>query len=287
MENKATTFKTTGRVVTPLIYLQLGQVSTVVISSPSIAKQVLNTHDPAFANRAQLTSSNIMFYNNNDIAFSQYGNYRRQMRKICIVEILSMKMVKSFREIRQDELSSLISLIRSMKGSPVNMTDKIFWFTNSITCKAAFGNMFKDRDEFMKLMKEDSDLVFARSAIAFATSEGLAFAIYSLHLRRVPGPALVPIYDKEFAFSESQCSQLRTTLRICKVGAGQAVIANAINGSHLRKDQSSYLQTIRRKCGESRFVRPILEPALAVREFKQLASSYSETRGRYAGVHRL
>ncbi|OIT40691.1 cytochrome p450 71d7 [Nicotiana attenuata] len=138
----------------PLMYLQLEQVPTVVISSPSIAKKVLKTHDLAFANRAQLTSSNIIFYNNKDIVLSQYDDYWRQMRKICIVELLSTKMAESFCAIRQDELSSLIASIRSMKGSPVNMTEKIFWFTNSITCRAAFGRTFKDRDEFMKLMKE-------------------------------------------------------------------------------------------------------------------------------------
>ncbi|KAG5601116.1 hypothetical protein H5410_032486 [Solanum commersonii] len=59
----------------PLMYLQMGQVPTVVISSPSMAKQVLKTHDLAFVNRPQLTSTNIIFYNNKDIAFSQYGDY--------------------------------------------------------------------------------------------------------------------------------------------------------------------------------------------------------------------
>ncbi|KAK6786687.1 hypothetical protein RDI58_015212 [Solanum bulbocastanum] len=53
-------------------------------------------------------------------------------------------MVKSFSTIRKDEISSLISSIRFTKGSPVNMTEKIFWFTNSVTCSAAFRKMFKD-----------------------------------------------------------------------------------------------------------------------------------------------
>ncbi|KAG5601223.1 hypothetical protein H5410_032593 [Solanum commersonii] len=46
------------------------------------------------------------------------------MRKICIVELLSAKMVKSFRGIRREELSSLISSIRSTRGSKINMTEK-------------------------------------------------------------------------------------------------------------------------------------------------------------------
>uniref|UniRef100_M1BR19 Cytochrome P450 n=1 Tax=Solanum tuberosum TaxID=4113 RepID=M1BR19_SOLTU len=119
-----------------------------------MAKQVLKTHDLAFANRPQLTSTNIIFYNNKDIAFSQYGDYWRQMRKICILELLSTKMVKSFGAIRQDELSSLISSLRSMSGSTINMTEKIFLLSNCITCRSAFGKICKDRDEFITIMKE-------------------------------------------------------------------------------------------------------------------------------------
>ncbi|KAK6788963.1 hypothetical protein RDI58_012762 [Solanum bulbocastanum] len=79
------------------------------------------------------------------------------MRKICIVEFLSVKMVKSFSGIRQDELSSLISSIRSTRGGAtvlINMSEKKFWFTNSVTCRSAFGKICKGKNEFITLMKE-------------------------------------------------------------------------------------------------------------------------------------
>ncbi|XP_049379017.1 premnaspirodiene oxygenase-like [Solanum stenotomum] len=138
----------------PLMYLQMGQVPTVVISSPSMAKQVLKTHDLAFVNRPQLTSTNIIFYNNKDIAFSQYGDYWRQMRKICTIELLCTKMVKSYGAVREDELSSLISSIRSTMGNTINMTQIIFLFSNSIICRSAFGKICKNRDEFLTILKE-------------------------------------------------------------------------------------------------------------------------------------
>ncbi|KAM3376239.1 hypothetical protein P3S68_014954 [Capsicum galapagoense] len=99
----------------PLMYLQLGEVPVVVISSPIIAKEVLRTHDRAFVDRPKLTSTKILFYNCKDIKFTQYGDYWRQMRRICIIELLSAKMVKSFSAIREDELSNVISSIRSMR----------------------------------------------------------------------------------------------------------------------------------------------------------------------------
>ncbi|KAM3308754.1 hypothetical protein P3S67_010498 [Capsicum chacoense] len=148
------TFRSLAQKYGPLMYLQLGEVPTVVISSPSMAKEVLKTHDLTFATRPEFISTKIIFYNYKDIGFCPYGDYWRQMRKICIIELLSAKMVKSFNAIRQDELSRLISSIRSMKGSAINMREKIFRFTNCVTCRSAFGKICVDRDEFITILKE-------------------------------------------------------------------------------------------------------------------------------------
>ncbi|KAM3218082.1 hypothetical protein P3L10_022611 [Capsicum annuum] len=67
------------------------------------------------------------------------------MRKICMAELLSTKMIKSFSAICEDELSNLSSSIRSMRGSTVNITEKISWFTNPVTCRSAFGKICRDR----------------------------------------------------------------------------------------------------------------------------------------------
>ncbi|KAG5611356.1 hypothetical protein H5410_022637 [Solanum commersonii] len=96
----------------PLMHLQLGEVSAVVVTSPEMAKQVLKTHDIAFASRPKLLSMDIICYNRRDIAFSPYGEYWRQMRKICIMEVLSAKNVRSFSSIRHDEVVRLIDSIQ-------------------------------------------------------------------------------------------------------------------------------------------------------------------------------
>ncbi|KAK4718073.1 hypothetical protein R3W88_016411 [Solanum pinnatisectum] len=63
-------------------------------------------------------------------------------------------MVKSFGGIRKDEILSLVSSICSTGSSPINMTEKIFWFSNSVTCRTAFGKRFKDREKLIKLLKD-------------------------------------------------------------------------------------------------------------------------------------
>ncbi|KAL0297340.1 UNVERIFIED_CONTAM: Premnaspirodiene oxygenase [Sesamum radiatum] len=138
----------------PIMHLKLGEVPTIVISSPEIAKEVLREHDPHFADRPEAIAIKIMWYNYINIAFSPYGGYWRQMRKICIMELLSAKNVRSFSSIRNDEVSRMIKSIGLSSGELVNLTDKIFSLTSSITCRAAFGKVCKDSDALIKLLKE-------------------------------------------------------------------------------------------------------------------------------------
>jgi cytochrome P450 len=138
----------------PVLHLQLGQVQAVVISSRQAAREVLKNQDPACADRPESIGSKIMWYDYTDIAFSPYNEYWRQMRKICILELLSAKNVKSFGSIRQDEVARLVKSLRSTSGQPVNLTEKVFAFTSSITCRAAFGKVMRDRDTLIALLKK-------------------------------------------------------------------------------------------------------------------------------------
>ncbi|KAK4487263.1 hypothetical protein RD792_006132 [Penstemon davidsonii] len=139
-----------------IMHIKLGEVHAFVVSSPEIAKEVLRTRDPLFADRATSLATKIMWYNNIDIAFSPYNDYWRQMRKICIAELLSAKIVRSFGSIRSDEISNLIKSIQSSAstGSVIDITKMIFKITSSITCRAAYGKVCRDRDALIDLMNE-------------------------------------------------------------------------------------------------------------------------------------
>ncbi|KAL2548302.1 Cytochrome [Forsythia ovata] len=151
-------FKEFAKKYGPLMHFKLGENSAIVISSPEIAKEVLKTQDPTFAARSLTMSTEILWYNHTDIAFSPHNDYWRQMRKICILELLSSKQVKSFASIRSDEVLKLIKSIKSSAGKPLNLTEKIFSSTSSITARAAFGKICKDKDTLVKLYKQGVSL---------------------------------------------------------------------------------------------------------------------------------
>nr|QEU48958.1 cytochrome P450 monooxygenase CYP71D507 [Thymus vulgaris] len=138
----------------PIMYLKLGESSAVVVSSPEIAKEMLKDLDPIFADRPRGVAIEIMWYDYIDIVFCPYGDYWRQMRKICINELLSPRMVRSFRSIRRDEACRLAAAVRESSGRVSNLTEKIFSFSSSITCRAAFGGVCKDSPALIKLMME-------------------------------------------------------------------------------------------------------------------------------------
>ncbi|PWA47485.1 cytochrome P450 [Artemisia annua] len=138
----------------PIFYLQLGEVSAVVISSPVLAKQVLKTHDLVFADRPKILSAEIVGYNYKDIVFAPYGEYWRQMRKICILELLSAKKVRSFHSVREEESWKLIEDIRVHESKPINLTHKIFTMMNVIATRVAVGSRFKDQRTLLALIEE-------------------------------------------------------------------------------------------------------------------------------------
>ncbi|KAL2548329.1 Cytochrome [Forsythia ovata] len=142
----------------PVVHLQLGEVPAIIISSREAAKDVLKVHDPACADRPESIGTKIMWYDYTDIAFSPYNEYWRQMRKLCILELLSTKNVRSFGSIRLDEAASLLKTIKSSSGKPINLTEQIFSFSSSMTCRAAFGAVLKDKDTMILLMKEGTAL---------------------------------------------------------------------------------------------------------------------------------
>ncbi|XVF77874.1 hypothetical protein PTKIN_Ptkin14bG0082300 [Pterospermum kingtungense] len=139
----------------PVMHLQLGEISTVVISSPIAAQQVMKTHDVNFANRPYSLAASFTSFDFKDILFSSYGDYWKQLRKICTFELLSMRRVQSFRAIREEEVANFISQISSKAGSPVNLRERIRSLTYSIISRAAFAEKYRDQDVFISLVQDE------------------------------------------------------------------------------------------------------------------------------------
>ncbi|GKC98620.1 costunolide synthase-like protein [Tanacetum coccineum] len=147
-------FRDLSRKHGPIMHIQLGQVSMVVISSPRLAKEVLKTHDIALADRPKTFGSELVLYGNSDIALASYSEYWRQLKKISSLELLSAKKVRSFGPIREQELKRFIEFLHLSSGKPVNLHQAIAEAINNVVCIASFGKNCKHQQALLEFLDE-------------------------------------------------------------------------------------------------------------------------------------
>jgi len=145
-----------AKIYGPLMHLQLGEIFTIVVSSPEYAKEIMKTHDATFASRPQLLAAEIASYGYTNIAFAPYGSYWKKVRKICTMELFSPKRINSFQPIREEELTNMVKMVGSHdEGSPINLTHAVLSSMYNIISRAALGKKrTKDQDEFMSILEE-------------------------------------------------------------------------------------------------------------------------------------
>ncbi|KAF9667447.1 hypothetical protein SADUNF_Sadunf15G0024000 [Salix dunnii] len=142
----------------PIMLLQVGEVPTVIISSPELAQEVMKTHESYFDERPPFFAGNVYFYGNRDLIFAPFGDYWKQLRKIVTMEVLSPVRVRTFRATREEEVAGLIRTISSRQGSAINLSQVLFSFTYSIISRISVGRNSKNQKEFETIVKDFSTI---------------------------------------------------------------------------------------------------------------------------------
>ncbi|XP_058070553.1 cytochrome P450 71A1-like [Magnolia sinica] len=145
----------------PLMLLHMGNSPTLVVSSAEMAEEILKTHDLVFASRPLPCpyAARQLLYGGTDLAFAPYGEYWRQIRKICVLELLSGKRVQSFAFIREEEVGSMIEEIKGSNSiSAVDLTDMFLSLSSGIISRVALGKKYiggeNGKNRFMDLARE-------------------------------------------------------------------------------------------------------------------------------------
>ncbi|GFP83113.1 cytochrome p450 83b1 [Phtheirospermum japonicum] len=144
----------------PLIHLKLGPKPLIVVSNARLAKEVLKTQDLAFCSRPKSLAQQRMTYNGSDIIFSPYNDYWREVRKIAVMNLFSVKKLQSFRPIREDETSRLMAKISGCASSntAVDLSEATIALGSTFICRVAFGKRYDEQgsemQRFDKLLHE-------------------------------------------------------------------------------------------------------------------------------------
>ncbi|PIN22049.1 Cytochrome P450 CYP2 subfamily [Handroanthus impetiginosus] len=149
----------------PLLLLHFGRVPILVVSSADAAREIMKNQDLIFSNRPKLSIPDRLTYGSKDVAFSPYGNYWREVRSICVLQLLSNKRVQSYRSVREQETSIMVEKIRQMGSSSlvVNLSDMFVSISNDVICRVALGRKYGEDGKFKKFLGEFAELLGAFS----------------------------------------------------------------------------------------------------------------------------
>ncbi|KAK7251215.1 hypothetical protein RIF29_34216 [Crotalaria pallida] len=115
-----------ARTYGPVVKLRLGGKLGIIVTSPFMARQVLQDHDTIFANRDNRAASKIASYGGNDIVSASYGPKWRMLRKVCMLKMLSNTTLDSVYEHRRTEVRKMVKFIYSQVELKVNIGEQAF-----------------------------------------------------------------------------------------------------------------------------------------------------------------
>ncbi|OAE33428.1 hypothetical protein AXG93_2852s1470 [Marchantia polymorpha subsp. ruderalis] len=81
----------------PIMWLDLGPVDVVVVSSSDMAREILKTQDHIFASRPPTLVGDLVFGKGQDLVFSPLNDNARLVRKVFTTRLLSQKRIDLFK----------------------------------------------------------------------------------------------------------------------------------------------------------------------------------------------
>ena len=117
-----------SKIYGPIMHLKLGQITTIVISSPDIAQEVFQTHDLSISDRTIPQAVAVLGHEHFSLPFMPMSNLWRDLRKICKNNLFSNKTLDASRELRCKKLQQLLCDIdrSSLVGEAVDVEKAAF-----------------------------------------------------------------------------------------------------------------------------------------------------------------
>ncbi|XP_061373717.1 3,9-dihydroxypterocarpan 6A-monooxygenase [Gastrolobium bilobum] len=131
----------------PLMQLQLGASTCIVVSNAQVAKEVMKNHDLNFCNRPLFGSSEHFLYKGSYFIVAPYGPYWRFVKKLCVTQLLSSSQLGRFIHIREQERKKLLKslFLCSTEARALDLCFELTCLTNNILCRMAMSTTCLDK----------------------------------------------------------------------------------------------------------------------------------------------
>ncbi|KMT16994.1 hypothetical protein BVRB_2g041990 [Beta vulgaris subsp. vulgaris] len=133
-------FKKLANLYGPIFKLRLGTKDCIVITSPSLVKEVVRDQDVVFANRVSIIAANSLLFGTLDIAFSNYGVEWRKMRKIFATEMMSNSRLDASYHLRKKQVKKMIDDTYKKAGQIIDVGELAFSTIGSSVMRMIWGD---------------------------------------------------------------------------------------------------------------------------------------------------
>ncbi|KAI3410239.1 uncharacterized protein J3R85_018940 [Psidium guajava] len=136
-----------ARTYGPIMKLQLGAITTVVISSPAFSKDILQTHDMSFANRMIPDAVNAFNQSQHSLPWVPVSPLWRNLRRIFNLHLFSNMKLDSTRHLRRKKVQELLAHVeRSARaGDEVEIGEEAFTTSINFLANTMFSLDLVDR----------------------------------------------------------------------------------------------------------------------------------------------
>ncbi|KAK4841708.1 hypothetical protein QYF36_009227 [Acer negundo] len=161
------TFTKLAGIYGPIYKLWLGNELCVVLSSPSLAKEVVRDQDTIFANRHPPVVVMVL-HGGNDIAFLPYGPEWRTMRKLFVSKMMSNSSIDACYGLRKQEVKKILREVYNRSGEAIDIGELSFSASIIVIQNVLWGSTLQG--ENMTNLGEELREAFAELMVLFGTT---------------------------------------------------------------------------------------------------------------------
>ncbi|XP_050238458.1 inactive cytochrome P450 76AD1-like [Mercurialis annua] len=112
----------------PLMALKLGCMTTMVVSSPNIAREVLQKHDQALSSRTVPDSVCVNNYTNVSMVWQPASVHWRILRKVSAIHIFSSQKLDASQDLRRKKVQELLCYVQETceKNEVIDIGQAVF-----------------------------------------------------------------------------------------------------------------------------------------------------------------
>nr|BAJ09387.1 p-coumarate 3-hydroxylase homolog [Scutellaria baicalensis] len=162
----------------PIFSVYLGSHLNVVVNSSELAKEVLKDNDQLLANRNRTPQINKFSKNGMDLIWSDYGPHYVKVRKLCTLELFSIKRVEGLRPIREDEVTAMVESIfkdcskPEKKGKALVLREYLGLMAFLHITRLTFGKRFMDESNVIDEQGEELKFIL-NNAITLGSKKSI------------------------------------------------------------------------------------------------------------------